>query len=102
MKLVTLSLTLLATTAMSAASQLIYLGTYTPKDGASKGIYADKYDLMRRVQIEGQPMSSPVLPDYPGAVLPPRNEPSPPGVPVPFRAPGDTTPLPSTSPPKPQ
>ena len=29
---------------MSAASQLIFLGTYTPKDGASKGIYAVRLD----------------------------------------------------------
>jgi len=44
MKTLTLSLTLLATTAMSAASQLIFIGTYTPKDGASKGIYAVRLD----------------------------------------------------------
>lgn len=30
---------------MSAASQLIFLGTYTPKDGASKGIYAVRLDF---------------------------------------------------------
>lgn len=35
---------LLATTAMSAASQLILIGTYTPKDGASRGIYAVRLD----------------------------------------------------------
>ncbi|MDB6114483.1 MAG: pgl [Lacunisphaera sp.] len=29
---------------MSAASQLIFIGTYTPKDGASKGIYAVRLD----------------------------------------------------------
>lgn len=44
MKILTLPLVLLATTAMSAASQLIFLGTYTPKDGASKGIYAVRLD----------------------------------------------------------
>lgn len=31
-------------TSMSAASQLIFIGTYTPKDGASKGIYAVRLD----------------------------------------------------------
>lgn len=30
---------------MSAASQLMFIGTYTPKDGASKGIYAVRLDL---------------------------------------------------------
>ena len=39
-----LFLSLLATTTMSAASQLILIGTYTPKDGASKGIYAVSLD----------------------------------------------------------
>lgn len=29
---------------MSAASQLIFIGTYTPKDGASRGIYAVRLD----------------------------------------------------------
>jgi 6-phosphogluconolactonase len=29
---------------MSAASQLMFIGTYTPKDGASKGIYAVRLD----------------------------------------------------------
>lgn len=40
--LLTSTLTLAAT--MSAASQLILLGTYTPKDGASQGIYAVRLD----------------------------------------------------------
>lgn len=43
--LLALPLSLLATTAMSAASQLMFIGTYTPKDGASKGIYAVRLDL---------------------------------------------------------
>ena len=37
-------LTLLATTTMSAASQLLVIGTYTPKDGASRGIYTVRLD----------------------------------------------------------
>jgi 6-phosphogluconolactonase len=42
-RLITLFLITLST--MSAANQLIYIGTYTPKDGASKGIYAINLDL---------------------------------------------------------
>ncbi|SDR76585.1 lactonase family protein [Opitutus sp. GAS368] len=41
---VLLTFTLTLTSTMSAASQLIFLGTYTPKDGASKGIYAVRLD----------------------------------------------------------
>jgi 6-phosphogluconolactonase len=52
MKTLTLSLTLLATTAMSAASQLLFIGTYTPKDGASKGIYAVRLDSATGVLSE--------------------------------------------------
>lgn len=40
-----LTLTFTLTSSMSAASQLIFIGTYTPKDGASKGIYAVELDL---------------------------------------------------------
>jgi len=39
-----LTLTLTFTSIMSASSQLIFLGTYTPKDGASRGIYAVRLD----------------------------------------------------------
>src|SRR5258708_3739443 len=39
-----LTFTLTLTSSMSAASQLIFLGTYTPKDGASKGLYAVRLD----------------------------------------------------------
>ena len=38
--------TLIAATTMSAASQLIFIGTYTPKDGASRGIYAVRLDTV--------------------------------------------------------
>jgi 6-phosphogluconolactonase len=35
---------LTVTSSMSAATQLIFIGTYTPKDGASRGIYAVRLD----------------------------------------------------------
>lgn len=38
------TLTTLLATAMSASSQLMLIGTYTPKDGASRGIYAVRLD----------------------------------------------------------
>lgn len=41
---VTLPLTLIAALTMSAASQTLYIGTYTPKDGASRGIYRVSFD----------------------------------------------------------
>ncbi len=40
----TLTSVLIAATSMSAASQLIFVGTYTPKDGASRGIYSVRLD----------------------------------------------------------
>jgi len=40
----TFTLTLSLTSPMSAASQLMFIGTYTPKDGASKGLYAVRLD----------------------------------------------------------
>jgi 6-phosphogluconolactonase len=39
-KLITLSASLIAATTMSAASQLVFIGTYTPKDNPSRGIYS--------------------------------------------------------------
>lgn len=41
-----LPLTLIAATTMSAASQLIFIGTYTPKGGASRGIYSVRLDTI--------------------------------------------------------
>ncbi len=38
------SLTLLAPAMSSASSQLMFIGTYTPKDGASRGIYSVRLD----------------------------------------------------------
>ena len=45
-KISTLCLTLIAANFMSAASQLILLGTYTPKDSTSRGIYAVRLDTV--------------------------------------------------------
>ena len=41
-----LILTLTLTSTMSAASQLIFIGTYTPKDNSSRGIYAVRLDTV--------------------------------------------------------
>src|SRR5258708_857586 len=41
-----LFLTLTLTSSMSAASQLLFIGTYTPKDGASRGIYTVRLDTV--------------------------------------------------------
>jgi 6-phosphogluconolactonase len=43
-KLSTILLLLTHTTSMSAASQLLVIGTYTPKDGPSRGIYTVRLD----------------------------------------------------------
>ena len=43
-KLSLLSASLIAITTMSAASQLVFIGTYTPKDGTSRGIYSLRLD----------------------------------------------------------
>jgi 6-phosphogluconolactonase len=45
MKIISLlSSTLIAVTTMSAASQLVFIGTYTPREGASRGIYSVRFD----------------------------------------------------------
>jgi 6-phosphogluconolactonase len=44
MKLPALLSTLAMSTTLSAASQLIFIGTYTPKNGASRGVYAARLD----------------------------------------------------------
>jgi 6-phosphogluconolactonase len=56
-----LTLTFTLTSAMSAASQLMFIGTYTPKDGASKGIYAVSLDLATGVL--GKPAVAAVTPN---------------------------------------
>ena len=50
-----LSAFLIAATTMTAASQLVYIGTYTPKDNPSRGIYAVRLDT-----ITGE-LSEPIL-----------------------------------------
>ncbi len=56
-----LTLTLTFTSQMSAASQLIFLGTYTPKDGASKGIYSVRLDSATGAL--GEPAEAAVTPN---------------------------------------
>ena len=43
-KLPTLVASLIAATTMTAASQLVFIGTYTPKDNPSRGIYSVRLD----------------------------------------------------------
>lgn len=43
-KLLALFAALIAVTPMSAASQLVFIGTYTPKDNPSRGIYSVRLD----------------------------------------------------------
>jgi len=43
-KLFTFTSSLIVATTMSAASQLVFIGTYTPKDNPSRGIYAVRFD----------------------------------------------------------
>ena len=43
-KIPLLAATLIAATTMSAASQLLFIGTYTPKEGTSRGIYSVRFD----------------------------------------------------------
>ncbi|MGI9025961.1 MAG: type II secretion system secretin GspD, partial [Burkholderiaceae bacterium] len=71
----------------SKTNLLVILRPYIVRDSTANGIFADKYDLMRKVQIDAQPPPSSVLPDNPGSVLPPRDETPAPGSLEPFRAP---------------
>ena len=64
---------------------MIFLRPHVIRDEASKGVYAEKYDSMRKVQIEAQAPHSLVLPDMPGSVLPPRTE--TPSGPAPYKSP---------------
>jgi len=77
-------------------------------DSASKSVFNDKYDAMRKVQIDAQAPHSPVLPDMPGTVLPPRTttdapyqSPAAPSMPALPTREKSTTPPPATEP-KPQ
>lgn len=54
-KIPALFATLIAVTTMSAASQLVFIGTYTPKESTSRGIYAVRLDT-----VTGE-LSEPVL-----------------------------------------
>lgn len=74
------------TRSRSRTNLMIFLRPHVIRDDASKGVYAEKYDTMRRVQIEGQAPHSPILPDMPGSVLPPRTE-VPAGVTPPYKSP---------------
>ena len=71
----------------SKTNLLVILRPFIVRDATANGIFADKYDLMRKVQIDAQPPPSAVLPDNPGSVLPPRDETPARGVLEPFKAP---------------
>ncbi len=65
---------------------MVFLRPHVIRDEASKAVYSEKYDTMRRVQIEAQASHSPILPDMPGSVLPPRPE-TPAGTTAPYTSP---------------
>lgn len=71
----------------SKTNLLVILRPYIVREPTAGGIFADKYDMMRKVQIDAQPEHSLVLPDYKGTVIPPRDEAPQPGTYEPFRAP---------------
>ena len=58
----------------SRTNLMVFLRPHIIRDESSKSVYAEKYDMMRKVQIEAQAPHSLVLPDMPGTVLPPRTE----------------------------
>jgi len=70
----------------SRTNLMVFLRPHVIRDEASKTIYADKYDQMRKVQIEAQAPHSPVLPDMPGSILPSRTE-APGGATPPYKTP---------------
>ena len=69
----------------SRTNLMVFLRPHVIRDETSKGVYADKYDMMRKVQIEGQAPRSPILPDMPGTILPPRD--TAPGSQTPYTSP---------------
>ena len=71
----------------SKTNLLVILRPYIVREPTANGIFADKYDMMRKVQIDSQPEHSVVLPDYTGTVIPPRDEAPKPGTYEPFRSP---------------
>ena len=48
------------TRSRSKTNLMVFLRPYIIRDSSGNGIFADKYDLMRKVQIEQQPAKSPV------------------------------------------
>ncbi|MEO8936816.1 MAG: type II secretion system secretin GspD [Burkholderiaceae bacterium] len=84
------------TRSRSRTNLMIFLRPHVIRDQASKGVYAEKYDTMRRVQIEAQAPGSPILPSMPGSVLPPRTE-TPEGVATPYQSP-EQPPMPALKP----
>ena len=82
----------------SKTNLMVFLRPHILRDSNANGIFADKYDLMRKVQIDAQPAPSSVLPDFPGAVIPPRDEVPVPGTLEPFKAPMTKPALPNDVP----
>ncbi len=77
---------------------MVFLRPHILRDSNANGIFADKYDLMRKVQIESQPAPSSVLPDFPGSVIPQRDVVPPAGTLEPFKAPMTTPAAPNKAP----
>ena len=82
----------------SKTNLMVFLRPHILRDSNANGIFADKYDLMRKVQIDAQPPHSSVLPDFPGSVIPPRDEEPRPGYQEPFKAPTTKPQAPSNAP----
>jgi general secretion pathway protein D len=81
------------TRSRSRTNLMIFLRPHVIRDEASKSVYAEKYDNMRKVQIEGQAPNSLLLPNMPGSILPPRTETSG-GTALPSKTP-DSPPMPA-------
>ncbi len=75
---------------------MVFLRPHVIRDEASKAVFNEKYDAMRKVQIDAQAPSSPVIPDMPGSILPPRTPAPAPGAPAPYQSP-DAPPMPALS-----
>ena len=66
---------------------MVFLRPHVIRDEASKSVYAEKYDMIRKVQIDAQAPHTLPLPDMPGTILPPRAEKPAPGVAAPYQSP---------------
>ncbi len=86
------------TRSRSKTNLLVILRPYIVREPTASGIFADKYDLMRKVQIEAQPPPSVVLPDNPGTVIPPRDDASRIGPLEPFKSPMSKPAVPNNAP----